>query len=153
LMPYMTQVAVGKLQRLSVFGNDYPTPDGTGVRDYIHVVDLALGHVSALRKVLSGSGAEAYNLGTGKGCSVLELMAAFQRVSGRKIPYTIAPRRPGDVAISYADPSKARRELDWTATRGIEEMCEDAWRWQTNYPNGYGAGSESLAGASEVQVV
>jgi UDP-glucose 4-epimerase len=137
LMPYITQVAVGKLKELRVFGNDYPTVDGTGVRDYIHVVDLAIGHVKALEKVMNTTGVEAYNLGTGRGYSVLELVSAFEEVTGIKIPYKIVGRRPGDVAISYADPTKAKEELGWVATRGIEEMCRDAWRWQSNNPNGY----------------
>jgi UDP-glucose 4-epimerase len=137
LMPYITQVAVGKLKELRVFGNNYPTVDGTGVRDYIHVVDLAIGHVKALEKVMNTTGVEAYNLGTGRGYSVLELVSAFEEVTGIKIPYKIVGRRPGDVAISYADPTKAKEELGWVATRGIEEMCRDAWRWQSNNPNGY----------------
>jgi UDP-glucose 4-epimerase len=137
LMPYITQVAVGKLKELYVFGNDYPTVDGTGVRDYIHVVDLAIGHVKALEKVMNITGVEAYNLGTGRGYSVLELVSAFEKVTGIKIPYKIVDRRPGDVAICYADPTKAKEELGWVATRGIEEMCRDAWRWQSNNPNGY----------------
>jgi UDP-glucose 4-epimerase len=137
LMPYITQVAVGKLKELRVFGNDYPTVDGTGVRDYIHVVDLAIGHVRALEKVMNTTGVEAYNLGTGRGYSVLELVSAFEKVTGIKIPYKIVDRRPGDVAICYADPTKAKEELGWVATRGIEEMCRDAWRWQSNNPNGY----------------
>ncbi|WJQ00215.1 UDP-glucose 4-epimerase GalE [Geobacillus stearothermophilus] len=137
LMPYITQVAVGKLKELYVFGNDYPTVDGTGVRDYIHVVDLAIGHVKALEKVMNTTGVEAYNLGTGRGYSVLELISAFEKVTGIKIPYKIVGRRPGDVAICYADPTKAKEELGWVATRGIEEMCRDAWRWQSNNPNGY----------------
>ena len=137
LMPYITQVAVGKLKELRVFGNDYPTVDGTGVRDYIHVVDLAIGHVKALEKVMNTTGVEAYNLGTGRGYSVLELISAFEKVTGIKIPYKIVGRSPGDVAISYADPTKAKEELGWVATRGIEEMCRDAWRWQSNNPNGY----------------
>ncbi|MBE2914284.1 UDP-glucose 4-epimerase GalE [Anoxybacillus flavithermus] len=137
LMPYITQVAVGKLKELRVFGNDYPTVDGTGVRDYIHVVDLAIGHVKALEKVMNTTGVEAYNLGTGRGYSVLELVSAFEKVTGIKIPYKIVDRRPGDVAICYADPTKAKEEIGWVATRGIEEMCRDAWRWQSNNPNGY----------------
>jgi UDP-glucose 4-epimerase len=137
LMPYITQVAVGKLPELRVFGNDYPTVDGTGVRDYIHVVDLAIGHVKALEKVMNTTGVEAYNLGTGRGYSVLELVSAFEKVTGIKIPYKIVDCRPGDVAICYADPTKAKEELGWVATRGIEEMCRDAWRWQSNNPNGY----------------
>jgi UDP-glucose 4-epimerase len=137
LMPYITQVAVGKLQELQVFGSDYPTVDGTGVRDYIHVVDLALGHLKALEKVMSSKGVEAYNLGTGTGYSVLEIVKAFEKASGVKIPYKIVDRRPGDVAICYAEPSKARNELGWTAQRGIEDMCRDSWRWQENNPMGY----------------
>jgi UDP-glucose 4-epimerase len=137
LTPYITQVALGKLKELKVFGNDYPTTDGTGVRDYIHVVDLAFGHVKAIEKVMSSTGVEAYNLGTGKGYSVLEMVRAFEKVSGRKIPYSIVDRRLGDVAVCYADPSKAMKELGWSAKRGIEEMCADAWRWQLNNPDGY----------------
>ncbi|ELK20658.1 UDP-glucose 4-epimerase [Anoxybacillus flavithermus TNO-09.006] len=145
LMPYITQVAVGKLKELRVFGNDYPTIDGTGVRDYIHVVDLAKGHVKALEKVLlQTTGVEAYNLGTGKGYSVLELVAAFEKVTGIKIPYKIVDRRPGDVAICYADPTKAKKELGWVAERGIEDMCRDAWRWQSQNPNGYESGVERV---------
>jgi UDP-glucose 4-epimerase len=137
LMPYITQVAVGKLKELNVFGNDYPTTDGTGVRDYIHVVDLALGHLKALEKVMQSKGVEAYNLGTGTGYSVLELVSAFEVASGTKVPYKITARRPGDVAVCYADPSKAKKELGWKAERGIQEMCIDAWRWQENNPIGY----------------
>jgi UDP-glucose 4-epimerase len=137
LTPYITQIAVGKLKFLRVYGDDYLTPDGTGVRDYIHVVDLALGHLKAIEKVMSTTGVEAYNLGTGKGYSVLEMIHAFEKVTGRKIPYTIVDRRQGDVAVCYADPSKATRVLGWTAGRGIEEMCLDAWRWQLNNPNGF----------------
>ncbi|GAB6559141.1 MULTISPECIES: UDP-glucose 4-epimerase GalE [Bacillus] len=137
LMPYVTQVAVGKLKELNIFGNDYPTKDGTGVRDYIHVVDLAKGHVKALEKVLETKGIEAYNLGTGKGYSVLEMVKAFERVSGKKIPYKVIGRRPGDVAICFADVSKAKRELGWEAEYGLEEMCVDSWRWQVNNKNGY----------------
>ncbi|MCT8137613.1 UDP-glucose 4-epimerase GalE [Anaerobacillus sp. CMMVII] len=130
LMPYITQVAVGKLAELKVFGNNYPTVDGTGVRDYIHVVDLAKGHIKALEKVSSAAGVEAYNLGTGKGYSVLQIVKAFEKASQRKIPYKIVDKRPGDVAICYADPSKAKVELNWEATKSLEEMCEDSWRWQ-----------------------
>ncbi|WP_174734413.1 UDP-glucose 4-epimerase GalE [Mesobacillus harenae] len=130
LMPYITQVAAGKLEKLQVYGNDYPTADGTGVRDYIHVVDLAQGHIKALEKVMSSSGVEAFNLGTGTGYSVLEIISAFEKVSGKKIRYQITERRPGDIAISYADPTKAKTELHWSAQRGIEEMCRDSWRWQ-----------------------
>ncbi|MGN4447078.1 UDP-glucose 4-epimerase GalE [Bacillus cereus group sp. MYBK79-1] len=137
LMPYVTQVAVGKLKELNIFGNDYPTKDGTGVRDYIHVVDLAKGHVKALEKILETKGIEAYNLGTGKGYSVLEMVKAFEKVSGKKIPYKVIGRRPGDVAICFADVSKAKQELGWEAEYGLEEMCVDSWRWQVNNKNGY----------------
>ncbi|MEH7418136.1 UDP-glucose 4-epimerase GalE [Neobacillus drentensis] len=137
LMPFITQVAVGKLKQLQVFGSDYPTVDGTGVRDYIHVVDLAIGHLKALEKILPATGVEAYNLGTGTGYSVLEIVAAFEKASGVEIPYRIVDRRPGDVAVCYADASKAKNELGWTASKGIAEMCEDSWRWQKNNPNGY----------------
>ncbi|MDR3551552.1 MAG: UDP-glucose 4-epimerase GalE [Clostridia bacterium] len=137
LMPYITQVAVGKLKELNVYGDDYPTADGTGVRDYIHVVDLAKGHLTALKKAESFTGVEAYNLGTGRGYSVLEFAHAFEAANGVKIPYRIAPRRAGDIAACYADPSKALRELGWKAEKGIHEMCEDSWRWQKNNPKGY----------------
>jgi len=137
LMPYITQVAIGKLEYLGVFGNDYDTLDGTGVRDYIHVVDLALGHLKALEKLKEKPGIAIYNLGTGKGYSVLDIVKNFEKVSGRTIKYKILPRRPGDVAICFADPSKAKKELGWEATRDIYQMCEDAWRWQKNNPNGY----------------
>lgn len=137
IMPYITQVAVGKLKELQVFGNDFPTVDGTGVRDYIHVVDLSQGHLKALEKVLEKKGVEAYNLGTGKGYSVLELVSAFENASGRNIPYKVIDRRPGDVAISYANPQKAKLELNWAAEKGIKEMCEDSWRWQKLNPEGY----------------
>ncbi|OLS41090.1 UDP-glucose 4-epimerase GalE [Bacillus sp. MRMR6] len=137
LMPFITQVAVGKLEELQVFGNDYPTVDGTGVRDYIHVVDLANGHLKALEKVMSSNGVEAYNLGTGTGYSVLEIVSAFEKASGMKVPYKIVDRRPGDVGVCYADPTKARNKLGWTALRGIEEMCRDSWRWQEKNPGGY----------------
>ncbi len=137
LMPYICQVAVGKLEVLSVFGDDYPTKDGTGVRDYIHVIDLALGHIRAIEKIAGKPGVFIYNLGTGQGYSVLEMVAAFSRASGREIPYRITSRRPGDIATCYADPAKAERELDWRAERGLREMCEDAWRWQMQNPNGY----------------
>ena len=137
LMPYISQVAVGKLPELSVFGNDYPTHDGTGVRDYIHVVDLAVGHLKALEKLSQKPGVVTYNLGTGKGYSVLDMVKAFEEASGRKIPYKIAPRRAGDIAQCYADPSLARRELGWQAERGLKEMCEDSWRWQSMNPQGY----------------
>ncbi len=137
LMPYITQVAVGKLKELHIFGNDYQTHDGTGVRDYIHVVDLAKGHLSALDQVMLISGVEAYNLGTGQGYSVLDMVTAFERVSGRSIPYSIAQRRLGDAAISYADVTKAKHKLGWIAEKSLEHMCEDSWRWQSNNPNGY----------------
>ena len=137
LVPYIAQVAIGKLPELSVFGNDYPTLDGTGVRDYIHVVDLALGHLRALEKLKEQPGVAVYNLGTGRGYSVLEMVAAFGRASGREIPYRIAPRRPGDIAQCYADPALARRELGWQARLGIEAMCADTWRWQAANPQGY----------------
>ncbi|MEH7505565.1 UDP-glucose 4-epimerase GalE [Neobacillus drentensis] len=137
LMPFITQVAVGKLKELQVFGNDYPTVDGSGVRDYIHVVDLALGHIKALEKVVSSKCVEAYNLGTGTGYSVLEIVAAFEKVSGMKVPYKIVDRRPGDIAIYYADPSKSKNELGWSAVRGIEDMCLDSWRWQEKNPKGF----------------
>lgn len=137
LMPYITQVAVGKLKELKVFGKNYPTCDGTGVRDYIHVVDLAKGHLKALEKVMSSKGVDAYNLGTGRGYSVLEVVSAFEKVSGRKVPYTIVGPRPGDVAVCYADPSKAKADLGWEAEKGIHEMCKDSWNWQSKNPEGY----------------
>lgn len=137
LMPYITQVAVGKLKELGVFGNDYDTHDGTGVRDYIHVVDLAVGHVKALKKIEEKAGLCVYNLGTGTGYSVLDLVKNFEEASGVKIPYVIKDRRAGDIATCYADPAKAEKELGWRAERGILEMCEDSWRWQKNNPNGY----------------
>ncbi|KXZ40579.1 UDP-glucose 4-epimerase [Alkalithermobacter thermoalcaliphilus JW-YL-7 = DSM 7308] len=137
LMPYVTQVAVGKLDELKVFGNDYDTHDGTGVRDYIHVVDLAKGHVKALNKVMNSKAIEAYNLGTGNGYSVLDLVHTFEKVTGQKVAYKITERRPGDVAKCYADPTKANRELGWVAQKNLEDMCTDAWRWQSNNPNGY----------------
>ena len=132
LMPYLTQVAVGRLKELSVFGSDYPTPDGTGVRDYIHVVDLAQGHVAALPALAAQRGVLTVNLGTGHGYSVLDMVNAFKRATGRDVPYKLAPRRPGDVAQCYADPERAQALLGWRATRGIEDMCRDAWRWQEN---------------------
>lgn len=135
LLPYVSQVAVGKLEKVSVFGDDYDTTDGTGVRDYIHVVDLAKGHVAAINH--SKPGVETYNLCTGKGTSVLELIAAFSEAANKKIPYQIAPRRQGDVASCYASPAKANNELDWYAKKSIEEACEDSWRWQSQNPNGY----------------
>ncbi|MBP3938879.1 MAG: UDP-glucose 4-epimerase GalE [Clostridia bacterium] len=137
LMPYITQVAVGKLACLSVFGDDYDTPDGTGVRDYIHVVDLALGHLKAVDKVLSGTGVDAYNLGTGIGYSVLDIVHAFEKACGKPLNYKIVDRRPGDLATCYSDPSKAFEVLGWKAERGLDEMCEDSWRWQKNNPEGY----------------
>ncbi|MBN2298744.1 MAG: GDP-mannose 4,6-dehydratase, partial [Deltaproteobacteria bacterium] len=137
LMPFISQVAVGKLSELSVFGNDYPTKDGTGVRDYIHVVDLAQGHISALEKLGTCPGVVTYNLGTGQGYSVLDMIRAFEEASGKKVPYRITERRPGDIASCYADPSKAQAELNWTAKKGIAEMCVDAWRWQSENPDGY----------------
>ncbi len=137
LLPFISQVAVGKLPELSVFGNDYPTNDGTGVRDYIHVVDLAVGHLKALEKLTTNPGAVIYNLGTGLGYSVLDVISAFEQASGKKIPYQTMRRRSGDVAICYADPLKAKRELNWSAAKGLNEMCADIWRWQSNNPNGY----------------
>ncbi|MCR5426885.1 MAG: UDP-glucose 4-epimerase GalE [Lachnospiraceae bacterium] len=137
LMPYITQVAVGKLKELGVFGNDYDTPDGTGVRDYIHVVDLARGHVKALKKIEEKAGLKIYNLGTGQGYSVLDIVKNFEEANGVKIPYVIKPRRAGDIATCYSDASLAKKELGWEAEYGIREMCEDSWRWQKNNPNGF----------------
>lgn len=137
LMPYITQVAIGRRDCLSVFGNDYPTPDGTGVRDYIHVMDLAEGHVKALQHCAGKGGVHSYNLGTGQGQSVLQLVAALEAASGKPIPFRIEPRRPGDIAACWADPAKAQRELGWRATRDIDAMCADSWRWQSANPNGY----------------
>lgn len=137
LLPYITQVAVGKLKELSVFGDDYDTTDGTGVRDYIHVVDLALGHLKTVEHCTNKPGVHIYNLGTGHGYSVLQIVEAFKKASGVDVPYKIVARRPGDIAECYANPSKAQKELGWAATRGIEEMCEDSWRWQKNNPMGY----------------
>lgn len=137
LMPYITQVAVGKREKLSVFGNDYDTEDGTGVRDYIHVVDLAKGHIRALESVLRTMGVEAYNLGTGVGYSVLDVVKAFERANDVEVPYEIVDRRPGDIATSYADATKAQRELDWSAQLGLEDMCRDSWNWQKTNPNGF----------------
>jgi UDP-glucose 4-epimerase len=137
LMPYISQVAVGKLKQLSVFGDDYPTPDGTGVRDYIHVVDLAKGHLCALEKLTENPGVVTYNLGTGQGYSVLEMIRAFEKASGKEVSYSIAPRRPGDIAQCYADPSLAARELGWKAERDLDTMCADAWNWQVKNPEGY----------------
>lgn len=137
LLPYIAQVAVGKLPELAVFGNDYPTPDGTGVRDYIHVVDLAEGHLRALEALQTRTGAHVWNLGTGHGYSVLDMVLAFEAASGKPVPYRVAPRRPGDIATCYADPAKAERELGWKAVRGRDEMIRDAWRWQSMNPDGY----------------
>jgi UDP-glucose 4-epimerase len=137
LMPFVTQVAVGKLDKLRVFGDDYPTHDGTGVRDYIHVTDLAIGHLKALEKLDIDPGVVTYNLGTGTGSSVLDVVKAFESATSVEIPYDIAPRRPGDAAICYADPAKAEAELDWRAERDLETMCRDAWNWQQQNPNGY----------------
>lgn len=144
LMPYISQVAIGKLEKLQVFGDDYPTVDGTGVRDYIHVVDLAIGHVKALERLLTTSGIDAYNLGTGKGYSVLEVLSAYERAAGKTIPYTVVEKRPGDVAVCYADTSKAKEKLNWEAVKGIDEMCEDSWRWQNHNPFGYEKQSKIL---------
>jgi UDP-glucose 4-epimerase len=137
LIPFISQVAVGKLPQLRVFGNDYSTPDGTGVRDYIHVVDLAIGHLKALDKLATNPGLVIYNLGTGRGYSVLEMAAAFEKACGKKIPYELVDRRPGDIAECYANPALANRELGWSADREIEEMCADSWRWQSGNPEGY----------------
>lgn len=137
LLPYIAQVAVGKREKLGVFGNDYDTPDGTGVRDYIHVVDLAAGHVKAIEKLRENPGVEVYNLGTGNGYSVLQVVSAFEKACGHGIPYEIKPRREGDIATCYCDPQKAKEELGWTAKYGIDEMCEDSWRWQSTNPDGY----------------
>jgi UDP-glucose 4-epimerase len=137
LMPFITKVAIRELKELSVFGDDYNTSDGTGVRDYIHVVDLAKGHLKALEKLKTNPGLVTYNLGTGKGYSVLDIVKAFSEASGREIPYKITARRSGDVAIYYSDPSKANEELGWKAEKGIKEMCEDSWRWQSQNPKGY----------------
>lgn len=139
LLPYIAQVAVGKLPELAVFGNDYPTPDGTGVRDYIHVVDLAEGHLRALEALHTCTGTHVWNLGTGHGYSVLAMIRAFEAASGQRVPYRVVPRRPGDIATCYADPSKAARELGWKARRGLPEMMRDAWRWQSTNPNGFNA--------------
>jgi len=137
LLPYVAQVAVGRLQSLAVFGNDYPTPDGTGVRDYIHVVDLALGHLRAIDKLNTNPGLAIYNLGTGRGYSVLQVVAAFEKASGKKVACVIQPRRPGDIAACWADPARALAELGWKAERDLNRMCEDAWRWQSLNPDGF----------------
>ena len=138
LIPYITQVAIGKLEKLGVFGDDYDTHDGTGVRDYIHVVDLALGHVRAVEKLKEKAGVSIYNLGTGNGYSVLDMVKAFSKACGKEIPYEIKPRRAGDIATCYCDATKAKNELHWVAERGLDEMCEDSWRWQSQNPDGYG---------------
>ncbi|WP_341677130.1 UDP-glucose 4-epimerase GalE [Niveibacterium sp. SC-1] len=137
LTPFIAQVAVGRREKLRVFGGDYPTPDGTGVRDYIHVMDLADGHLAALRACHGKAGVHTYNLGTGRGTSVLEMLTAFSKACGRELPYEVVARRPGDIAECWADPAKATRELGWTATRGVDEMCADTWHWQSKNPNGY----------------
>jgi len=137
LLPYVSQVAIGKLEKLSVFGDDYDTDDGTGVRDYIHVVDLAVGHIKTIEHCTGKPGVHIYNLGTGNGYSVLDIVKAFEKNTGMKVPYQIVPRRPGDIAKCYADASKAREELGWVAERGIEDMCKDLWRWQSSHPNGF----------------
>ncbi|KPC49135.1 UDP-glucose 4-epimerase GalE [Amantichitinum ursilacus] len=137
LMPYVAQVAVGKREKLSIFGSDYPTPDGTGVRDYIHVVDLARGHVKALQKLAQGPGTVTVNLGTGVGYSVLDMVKAFERASGKPVPYQLVDRRPGDIAACYADPALAREQLGWSAEKTLDDMCADSWRWQSSNPNGF----------------
>ena len=137
LVPYIAKVAVGQLEKVHVYGNDYPTPDGTGVRDYIHVVDLAKGHVAALKKLEANCGLFICNLGTGKGCSVLDVLHAYEKACGHELPYVIEARRPGDIAACYADPAKDREELGWEAKLGIEEMCASSWKWQSGNPNGY----------------
>ena len=136
-MPFITQVAVGRREFLSVYGNDYPTPDGTGVRDYIHVVDLAKGHVAAVRYVMEHTGCEVFNLGTGVGYSVLEMVKTFERANNLKMPYKIVDRRPGDLPTCYADPSKSAEILGWRAEKNLEDMCRDSWRWQSQNPMGY----------------
>lgn len=137
LTPYITQVAIGKLEKLSIYGDDYPTPDGTGVRDYIHVVDLAKGHVKALKKIVENPGIVTYNLGTGQGYSVLEMVKAFEKASAKNVAYQVVGRRPGDIASCYADPSKADQELGWRAEFGLDEMCRDGWNWQKKNPDGF----------------
>ena len=136
-MPYITQVAVGRREKLSVFGNDYDTPDGTGVRDYIHVVDLARGHVAAVKYVLENKGCDVFNLGTGTGYSVLDMVNTFESANGVKVPYQITDRRPGDLAVCYADPAKSAEVLGWKATKNLTDMCRDSWRWQSQNPKGY----------------
>ncbi len=137
LMPYITQVAVGRREFLSIYGNDYDTPDGTGVRDYIHVVDLAKGHVAAVKYVLENDGCDVFNLGTGSGCSVLDMVKAFEQANNLTLPYKIAPRRPGDLATCYADPAKSAEKLCWRAEKNLVDMCRDSWNWQKQNPNGY----------------
>jgi len=137
LMPYITQVAIGRREKLSIFGDDYDTPDGTGVRDYIHVVDLAKGHVAAVRYALGNFGCEVFNLGTGTGYSVLDMVKAFGQANGLTLPYQIAPRRPGDIGTCYADPAKSAQVLGWKAEKDLQDMCRDAWRWQSQNPMGY----------------
>lgn len=149
LIPYISQVAVGKLEKLSVFGDDYDTHDGTGVRDYIHVVDLANGHIKALEKLDTNCGLVTYNLGTGNGYSVIDMVNAFSKESGQFIPYKIVDRRPGDIGMCYADATRANVELGWSAKYGIEDMCKDAWRWQSNNPNGYTSELDEVALATE----
>ena len=139
LMPYISQTAAGRREKLSVFGNDYPTPDGTGVRDYLHVVDLARGHVAAMDYMAGHPGVHIFNLGTGRGYSVLEMVHAFEAATGKRVPYVIAPRRAGDVAEVYCDPAKAERELGWKAEYSLEDMCRDSWNWQSKNPNGFAA--------------
>ncbi len=150
LMPYITQVAVGEREKLYIFGNDYDTHDGTGVRDYIHVVDLAKGHLKALERVMATTGVDIFNLGTGIGYSVLDVVKSFEKVTGKRIPYIITDRRPGDIAECYADSTKAFKELGWKAGKSLEDMCRDAWRWQVNNPNGYDV--ESRVALGEVAV-
>ncbi|MCF6248877.1 MAG: GDP-mannose 4,6-dehydratase, partial [Desulfobacula sp.] len=137
LVPYISQVAIGSLPQLKVFGNDYDTEDGTGVRDFIHVVDLALGHIKTLPRLFTNPGVVIYNLGTGRGYSVLEMIKAFETASGKNISYRIAKRRPGDIAACFADPARALEQLGWEAKRSLDDMCADTWRWQSNNPNGY----------------
>ena len=142
LLPYVAQVACGKLEKVHVFGNDYPTPDGTGVRDYIHVVDLAKGHVAAIRGFETLQGVNVFNLGTGVGYSVLDIIHAFEKACEKELPYVIDPRRPGDVAVCYSDPTKARNVLNWKAEKNLDDMCRDGWRWQSSNPNGYEEGEK-----------
>lgn len=151
LMPYITQVAVGKRDKLSIFGSDYDTHDGTGVRDYIHVVDLAKGHLIALEKLMTSTGVEAYNLGTGIGNSVLDVVNTFEKVTGQKIPYIFTDRRPGDIATCYADPTKALKELGWKAEKNLEDMCRDAWRWQSRNPNGYEENAQDEVATTRIE--